>query len=117
MADKTPRFEKLANPRIWIPVAAVAILAAALFWYPPLYQPGYAPADDAPFFEAGQAGVNINTANEAELLALPGIGEKRAKAIIAYREENGPFSCTQDIVEVNGIGPKIFEDICDLITV
>ena len=35
--------------------------------------------------------ININTASEAELLLLPGIGEARARSIVEYREENGPF--------------------------
>ena len=61
--------------------------------------------------------LNINTATAAELDALPGIGEKKAQAIVDYRAENGPFSSIDGIKEVKGIGDGIFEQIKDLITV
>lgn len=61
--------------------------------------------------------VNINTASEAELQLLPGIGEVRARNIVEYREKNGPFGTIEDITLVSGIGSGIFEDIIDLITV
>ena len=61
--------------------------------------------------------LNINTATAAELDALPGIGEKKAQAIVDYRAENGPFGSIDDIKEVKGIGDGIFEQIKDLITV
>lgn len=49
--------------------------------------------------------LDLNTASVGELMALPGIGEKRAAAIVAWREENGPFGCVDDLAEVRGIGP------------
>ena len=61
--------------------------------------------------------LNLNEATEAELGELPGIGEKRAGDIVAYREENGPFSSIDKIKNVSGIGDGIFERIKDLITV
>lgn len=61
--------------------------------------------------------VNINTATEVELDALPGIGEAKAKAIVQYRNENGKFKSIGEIKKVKGIGDGIFEDIKDLITV
>ena len=61
--------------------------------------------------------VNINTATEAELDALPGIGEAKAKAIVQYRNENGKFKSISDIKNVKGIGDGIFNDIKGLITV
>lgn len=61
--------------------------------------------------------VNINTATEAELDALPSIGPTRAKAIIQYRNENGDFKSIGDIKKVSGIGDGIFNDIKDFITV
>ncbi|MGI6066298.1 MAG: helix-hairpin-helix domain-containing protein [Bacillota bacterium] len=61
--------------------------------------------------------VNINTAGEAELETLPGIGPAKAKAIIKYREESGFFSSIEEIEEVPGIGPATFNNIKDSITV
>lgn len=60
--------------------------------------------------------VNINTASLAELCTIPGIGETRANAIIAYRETNGPFLSTADIMLVQGIGEGIYESISEYIT-
>ncbi len=61
--------------------------------------------------------ININTATQAELESLPGIGPSLAQRIIAYREQNGPFKTIEDIQKVKGIGPATFERIKDLITV
>jgi len=54
--------------------------------------------------------VNINTA-DAETLAgmIDGVGEKKAAAIILYREENGPFEMVEDLVNVKGISDGILE--------
>lgn len=61
--------------------------------------------------------ININTAAQFELESLPGIGPTTAQKIIEYREENGPFATTEDIMNVSGIGPGTYERIKDLITV
>ena len=50
------------------------------------------------------AAVNINTATQAELESLKGVGPVRAKAIISYREKNGPFKTLEDVDNVPGIG-------------
>ncbi|HIC91599.1 MAG TPA: helix-hairpin-helix domain-containing protein [Syntrophaceae bacterium] len=55
--------------------------------------------------------VNINTATAEELMTLKGIGEKKAHAIIEYREAHGPFESIDDLKNVKGIGDKIFESI------
>lgn len=60
---------------------------------------------------------DINTASASELKNLPGIGDTRAKAIIAYREANGPFKTINDIKNVDGIKDGIFEGLKDLICV
>ncbi len=65
----------------------------------------------------GETQINLNTATLEELDALPGIGESKAADIIAYREKMGPFQAIEDIMNVPGIGPKIFENIRDQITV
>lgn len=61
--------------------------------------------------------VNINTASKEELMTLPGIGESKAAAIIACREEKGSFTSIEGIKDVAGIGDGIFNRLKDLITV
>lgn len=61
--------------------------------------------------------ININTADEVQLTTLTGIGATRAQAIIAYREENGPFAAIEDIMNVQGIKEGTFAKIKDEIVV
>lgn len=61
--------------------------------------------------------VNINTASQSELMALKGIGEAKAKAIIEYRETKGAFMSPEDIMKVNGIGEGYYSKIKDSIRV
>lgn len=61
--------------------------------------------------------ININTASQAELETLSGIGPVLAGAIIQFRRENGPFEKTSDIQSVAGIGPATYEKIKSSITV
>jgi competence protein ComEA len=66
---------------------------------------------------AAGAPVNLNTATLAELQTLPGIGETRASEIVAYRESHGGFQSIEEIQEVPGIGPVMFERLKDRIVV
>ena len=61
--------------------------------------------------------VDLNTADEALLCTLPGIGESRAKSIIAYRQEHGPFERTEDVMNISGIKEAAYNKIKDYITV
>lgn len=61
--------------------------------------------------------ININTANLDELMSLNGIGESKAKAIIEYRNTNGNFKTTDEIINVKGIGSSVYEKIKNNITV
>lgn len=63
------------------------------------------------------APVNINTADEAALDGLPGVGPSTAAAIIEDRQANGPFSAPEDLMRVSGIGDKKFERLKSLICV
>jgi competence protein ComEA len=50
--------------------------------------------------------VDVNTATEAELQVVKGIGPATAKSIVAYRQKNGAFTSVDDLVKVKGIGSK-----------
>ena len=67
---------------------------------------------------AGGAGpVDLNTADEAALDALPGVGPATAKRIVDDRGKNGPFKSVDDLMRVPGIGPKKVDALRDLVTV
>ena len=72
-------------------------------------------SNSAPALENGL--VNLNTADIAALMTLPGIGESRAKAIISYREQHGAFAKIEDIMKISGIKQAAFSKIKDKITV
>ncbi|MBP2241696.1 competence protein ComEA [Cytobacillus eiseniae] len=61
--------------------------------------------------------VNINSADEAELQTLPGIGPSKAKAIIDFRDKNGPFKAIEDLKLISGIGDKSYEKLQEFIKV
>ncbi|MFE4711371.1 ComEA family DNA-binding protein [Paenibacillus sp. NPDC056722] len=80
--------------------------AAAVVAAPPV-QPPAAPTSGL---------INVNTATVAELMNLPGIGEKKAQAIIDYRSSKGAFRGATDLGKVKGIGPKVLEKLRPLVT-
>ena len=61
--------------------------------------------------------VNLNTADAAALETLPGVGPSIAAAIIALREQEGPYERVDDLLEVAGIGPSRLAQLADLVTV
>jgi competence protein ComEA len=61
--------------------------------------------------------VNINTADEAKLTSLKGIGPTKAKAITQYRQEHGPFKTVDDLKHVPGIGDNTLAALKPFITV
>lgn len=69
--------------------------------------------------EAGssQGRININSASQAQLEELPGIGPVIAARIVEYRQQHGPFKSIKQLMEVQGIGAKTFEALRDFITV
>ena len=60
--------------------------------------------------------VSINTATLEELMTLEGVGEAKAKSIIAYREEHGPYQAIEDLLNVSGIGESLLAKIKKNIT-
>lgn len=61
--------------------------------------------------------ININTADAARLEDLPGVGPATAAAIIAFRDQHGPFASIAQLADVRGIGPAKLEAISALVTV
>jgi len=81
-----------------------------------------APAADKMSTPAGKAAtvtgpVDLNTADEATLKALKGIGPVKAKAIVDYRQTNGPFKSVDDLKKVPGIGAKLLAQLKGKVTV
>jgi competence protein ComEA len=61
--------------------------------------------------------IDINRAEAWLLMALPGIGEVRAKAIVEYRRQNGSFPHINELIKVEGIGTTTYERVKHLIAV
>lgn len=74
-------------------------------------------AAGTPAATAPSGPVDLNTATVADLDRLPGVGPATAAAIVAYREQHGPFRTVDDLTEVPGIGPSKLAALRDLVTV
>ena len=74
-------------------------------------------ADAVPSASSQSGPVNINTADEAALDRIPGVGPATARAIVEEREKNGPFSSVDDVTRVEGIGKKKLERMRDSLCV
>ncbi len=61
--------------------------------------------------------VNLNTATQAQLEALPGVGAKAAQRILEYRQKNGNFKKIEDLMNVKGFGEKSFLKLKPMLTV
>ena len=74
--------------------------------------------EEPPAAAAGESGglVNLNTADAAEIETLPGLGPELAGRIVEWREQNGPFSSVDDLLNVTGIGAKTVSGLADLVT-
>jgi competence protein ComEA len=59
--------------------------------------------------------VSLNAATVEQLDALPGVGPATAAAIVAHRDENGPYASVDDLLDVRGIGPAKLEALRDLV--
>lgn len=59
--------------------------------------------------------ININTAQESDLLQIPGFGPATVSAILTYREENGPFKDTSELLNIPGIGEKKYLTLLEYI--
>ena len=71
-----------------------------------------------PAFLLAAGTININTADKETLMTeIQGIGEKRAEAIVAYRDQNGPFKSVDDLANVKGVGTAIIDKNRDTLSV
>lgn len=61
--------------------------------------------------------MNLNTATQAQLETLPGVGPVMAGKILAWRQEHGQFTRVEELQEVSGVGAKTFERLKPLVTV
>ena len=61
--------------------------------------------------------IDLNRASAAELTRLPGIGEKRAEAILAFRESHGGFRSVTELLKIKGIGRAMLRKLRSLVTV
>ena len=93
-------------------LVAMAALPAAAWQKSSAAKPPAAKAAAAP-----SAPVNINTATQAQLESLPGLGAKVAERIIEYRQKNGNFKKIEDLMNVKGIGEKSFLKLKPLLTI
>ena len=59
--------------------------------------------------------IHLNTATAEELKTLPGVGDVLARRILDYRDQNGPFRSPEELMNVKGIGEKIYAGLQDLI--
>ena len=89
--------------------AFVLLLAGAVGFSVPFWQPGYRTVASEEFDVQQMMLVDLNSAGLEELCSLPGVGEKKAQAILDYREEHGPFSGIEELDQVDGISAKSIE--------
>ena len=100
------------------------ILWGACFWIAPVWQWGYRPATyeapAAPRQESEETvrwPIDLNRADAWQLMQLPGIGEVKAAAILAYRAEHGAFRTVEELDEVRGISARMVESWDGLVEV
>ena len=108
-AEANPDAINLAAPvvdgqRVYVPKVGEAA--------PVLVDSGGSPAVTTP-----SGPVNLNTATADDLDSLPGVGPSTAAAILAHREQHGPFATVDELAEVRGIGPAKLEALRGLVTV
>jgi competence protein ComEA len=103
-----------------VAMAAIPVAAAAQQAAPPAKSAAAKPAKSAKSAKAAgssTAVVNINTATQAQLESLPGLGAKAAERILEYRQKNGQFKRVEDLMNVKGIGEKSFLKLKPRLTV
>lgn len=126
--EKAFRFKGLCSGFLFLPVTIVVVSLSVLaynftvgkaveeFQLAKEYQQEVVP-EEKPEESISAGSLNLNEATAEQLDTLPGIGEKRAAAIVRLRGEMGGFFSEEDILNVDGIGEKIYLQIKDMIYV
>jgi len=79
--------------------------------------PGPRAASGGPKAPSPEAPLDLNTSDETQLDALPGVGPATAHAIVGYRQRNGRFRSVDELIDVPGIGPSKLETMRPLVRV
>ena len=104
-----PESKKREAVFICLSVAAVILCAALAFYFTvPLQDTAVQPLPDTAGLEQHML-VDLNTAGLSALCTLPGVGESRARAILEYREQNGPFARVEDAACVPGLTQAVVD--------
>lgn len=105
-------FFKVMNIKLYAKIGLLIVATCLGFGLPTTAQ-----ANDVLSQEKLTQLVNVNTASLSDLASLKGIGQQKALAIIAYRDQQGGFNSIDELLEVKGIGDKVFANIKNKITI
>lgn len=96
---------------VWTALFCLVLIGTGFLCYPVT---GGMPPENSQSLRCVQgAGLDLNRASAGALQCLKGVGEKKALAIIAYREGYGPFHAIEEVTRVSGIGEKLLEQMKD----
>lgn len=112
MSDVEERSGPRAHVRsehLWVLWGVVALLAVSVLIRWGWRRGWWSPRAQLARGSAAEYRVDLNSAEEAELVLLPGIGEVKAARIVAYRNEHGPFRRLEDLLAVTGISPAMLD--------
>jgi competence protein ComEA len=103
--------------RVTFPIASLIVIALFLTGSVPVVAGPQNKAVASKASGAPAAPVNLNTATQAQLETLPGIGAATAKRILEYRQKSGSFKKIEELMNVKGIGEKSFLKLKPHVTV
>ena len=93
----------------------IALIVTTLAAVAPAARAGFNPPQTAN--QPAAPALNLNTATQADLEKLPGVGPATAKQILEYRQKNNGFKKVEELMNIKGIGEKSFLKLKPLVTV